>query len=132
MFYNKDSLTHIGKLEKVQIGTEDFQVTHIGLRLSQEEEANIIEVLRDNSDLFTWKPSYMPGVDPNVVCHHLSLDPSSKAVMHRKQKNREEKRKVITEEVDKLLKAKFIWEIKYPTWLSNVFMVKKKSKKWRM
>lgn len=83
-------------------------------------------ILRNNVDHFAWKPSDMPGIDSNVVCHQLSLDPSSKVVMQRKQKNREEKRKTITEDVGKLLKVRFIHEIKYPTWLSNVVMVNKK------
>ena len=38
----------------------------------------------------------------------------------------------IEEEVHKLLKARFIREEKYPTWLANVVMVKKPSGKWRM
>src|ERR1044071_3524152 len=36
------------------------------------------------------------------------------------------------EEVDKLLKAGFIRESKYPIWLSNVVLVKKAYGKWRM
>lgn len=39
---------------------------------------------------------------------------------------------MITKEVGKLLKVGFIQEIKCATWLSNVFMVKKKSVKWHM
>lgn len=80
----------------MQIGVKDFQVTQIGSGLSQEEEANIIKVLRENVDLFAWKPSEIPRIDPIVVCHHLSLDPSSNALMQRKQKNGEEKRKDVT------------------------------------
>ena len=39
---------------------------------------------------------------------------------------------MIGEEVDKLLKAKFIKEAHYPEWLANVVMVKKPNKKWRI
>lgn len=46
-----DRLVPIGELRKVQIGTEDFQVTQIGSGLSQEEETDIIKILRDNIDL---------------------------------------------------------------------------------
>jgi hypothetical protein len=35
-------------------------------------------------------------------------------------------------EVHRLLEAKFIEPVAYPTWLSNVVMVQKKSGKWRM
>lgn len=36
------------------------------------------------------------------------------------------------EEAYKLLKANFIREVEYPSWLANVVMVKKRSEKWRM
>ena len=42
----------------------------------------------------------------------------------------EEWRKVIKEEVDKLLNAKFIREVWYSTWLTNIVMVKKANDKW--
>lgn len=54
------------------------------MRLPQEEEPDIIKTLKDNVDLFAWKPSDMPEIDPNVVCHQLSLDPTSKVVIQRK------------------------------------------------
>lgn len=44
----------------------------------------------------------------------------------------EEKRQAAREETNKLLKARFPKEIKYPTWLSNVVLVKKSNGKWRM
>ena len=44
----------------------------------------------------------------------------------------EERRRLVREEVDKLLKANFIREVRYSTWLSNVVMVKKANDKWRM
>ena len=39
---------------------------------------------------------------------------------------------VIQAEVDNLLKAGFIREIKYPEWLANVVVVPKKCGKWRV
>lgn len=47
-------------------------------------------------------------------------------------KTRGEKEEAITEEVWKFINARFIQEVKYPTWLSNIVMVKKKIGKWRM
>lgn len=38
----------------------------------------------------------------------------------------------MAEETKKLVKAKFIREVQYPSWLSNVVMVKKSNGKWRM
>ena len=81
-------------------------------------------------DLFAWKPADMPSLNPNIVCHHLALDPAIKLVAQRKQKEGEETRRDVEDEVRKLMKADFIKEIKYPTCLANIVMVNKKSGKW--
>ncbi|XP_059650116.1 uncharacterized protein LOC132295866 [Cornus florida] len=39
---------------------------------------------------------------------------------------------IIAEEVDQLLEAGFIREVQYPAWLSNVVVVQKKNRKWRV
>jgi hypothetical protein len=39
----------------------------------------------------------------------------------------EEKRKVIVEEIRKLLEAKFIKEVHHPEWLANPVLVKKRA-----
>jgi hypothetical protein len=44
----------------------------------------------------------------------------------------DEKTEVAKAEVHRLLEARFIEPIAYPTWLANVVMVQKKSGKWRM
>jgi hypothetical protein len=44
----------------------------------------------------------------------------------------EERRRAVDEEVKKLVDARFISEIKYPTWLANTVLVKKANGKWRM
>ena len=36
------------------------------------------------------------------------------------------------EEVEKLLTTVFIREVYYPEWLTNIVMVKKSNRKWRM
>jgi hypothetical protein len=44
----------------------------------------------------------------------------------------DEKTEAAKAEVHRLLEAKFIEPVAYPTWLSNVVMVQKKSGKWRI
>jgi hypothetical protein len=44
----------------------------------------------------------------------------------------DEKTDAVKAEVHRLLEAKFIEPIAYPTWLANVVMVQKKNRKWRM
>jgi len=42
----------------------------------------------------------------------------------------EERCKAVKEEVDKLLRANFIREVRFFTWLTNIVMVKKANGKW--
>jgi len=47
----------------------------------------------------------MPGIDPNFLCHRLTMDPQVKPVRQRRRKFNEERRQVIKEETKKLLSA---------------------------
>ncbi|MCI62668.1 hypothetical protein A2U01_0083925, partial [Trifolium medium] len=67
----------------------------------------------------------MPGIDVRVITHKLSISSETKPIPQRKRKVGEERRAAIEEEVAKLRSACFIEEIKYPSWLANVVMVKK-------
>ncbi|CAJ2643996.1 unnamed protein product [Trifolium pratense] len=105
----------IEDLEQVQIGDYPHQTTSLGTALPSEERRRIIKILKDNADLFAWKPSDMPGIDEGVITHKLSISPSTKPVSQRKRKVGEERRVAIAEEVEKLKEAGFIEEIKYPS-----------------
>lgn len=76
----EDSLTPIEDVKTIQIGAQSLQTTQISSSLSLEEEAEIIRILRENIDLFTWKPTNMPSIDPKIAFHHLALDLSIKPI----------------------------------------------------
>jgi len=104
----------------------------IGTTLSREMEENLKHTLRRNLDVFAWSAKDMPGIYPNFICHRLAIDRTARPVQQKKPKMSMEKQKAVQEETHKLVKAKFIREVKYPIWLANVVMVKKTSVKWRM
>jgi hypothetical protein len=74
----------------------------------------------------------MPGIPREVTEHALEIRAGSKPVKQRLCRFNAEKRKVIDEEVHKLLETGFINEVHHPEWLANPVLVKKKSGKWRM
>ena len=74
----------------------------------------------------------MPGIDPSVVVHKLNVDPAHKPIIPKFHRFNLERYMAISEEVDKLLKAKFIGEAHYPGWLANIVMMKKPNGKWRI
>jgi hypothetical protein len=62
----------------------------------------------------------------------LGIDPSVRPKKQQLRKMFGEKTEVAKAEVHRLLEAKFIELIAYPTWLANVVMVQKKNEKCRM
>jgi len=81
---------------------------------------------------FAWSSANMPGIDPDFLCHRLTMDEKVKPVVQRQKKFNEEKCLVIREETQKLFVVGHIREIQYPEWLANVVLVKKENGKWRM
>jgi hypothetical protein len=82
--------------------------------------------------MFAWSPSDMPGIPREVAEHSLEIRAGSKPVKQRLRRFDEEKRKIIGEEIQKLLTAGFIKEVHHPDWLANPVLVKKKNGKMRM
>ncbi|KAL5565706.1 hypothetical protein UlMin_028870 [Ulmus minor] len=74
----------------------------------------------------------MPGIDPDVIVHHLNIDPNFKPIKQKRRTFNAERYMAINTEVDKLLKAGFIEEANYPNWIANVVLVKKANGNWRV
>ena len=72
----------------------------------------------------------MTGVNPENASHKLNVLPSARPIRQKVQRFHPDRHQIIQAEVDNLLKAGFIREVKYPEWLANVVVVPKKGGKW--
>ncbi|CAL8168152.1 unnamed protein product [Prunus armeniaca] len=105
----------------------------IGSHLSPDEKVELTTFLQNNKDMFAWSPSDMPGIDPNIICHRLHVNPACKPVAQKRRNFAPERVAIIEAEIDKLLAADFIEEVSYSEWLANVVLVAKQEKgKWRV
>jgi hypothetical protein len=68
----------------------------------------------------------MPSIPKEVTKHALEIRAGSKPVKQRLRHFDEEKRRVIDEEIHKLLEAEFIKEVHHSEWLTNPVLVKKR------
>ena len=68
----------------------------------------------------------MLGLSLSLVTHKLKVDPNARLLKQPPRKYRLDVEEKIKAEVNKLLKAGFIEEIKCPNWLANIVLVKKK------
>ncbi|WOL05276.1 hypothetical protein Cni_G14003 [Canna indica] len=67
-------------LDPVQIEISPEQVTYIRAHLPNDLKARLSTLLKSNADLFTWTLVYKPGIDPQVICHRLAIDPRVKPI----------------------------------------------------
>ena len=91
-----------------------------------------MDYLKEHKDVFAWSHEDIPDIDPSVIIHKLNVDPNHELLIQKCRRFNPEQYTMISEEVDKLLKAKFVREAHYPEWLANVVMVKKPNGKLRI
>ncbi|XP_019237255.1 PREDICTED: uncharacterized protein LOC109217453 [Nicotiana attenuata] len=71
-------------------------------------------------------------IPKDIATHRLNIDPLYPPVRQIRRKFNAAIIEAVSEEVDKLLTNDSIRESKYPQWVANMVMIKKKNGKWRM
>jgi hypothetical protein len=118
----------IDELEEINIGTDDDpRPIFISKHLSKESKEEYHKFLSANKDVFAWSYEEMPGLDPAVVVHKLAVRKDVPPVKQGQRRYRPELLPQIEAEVDKLIAAGFIREVKYPKWVSSIVPTKKKN-----
>ena len=68
----------------------------------------------------------MPGIDPSIVVHEIETYPTAKPVRKKLRQIHPRKAAAIKVEIEKLLKAGFIYPVPLMKWVSNIVPVNKK------
>ena len=97
--------------------------TYVSSLLSNAKKEQIQQVLLHNMDVFVWTQLNMAGINPVHASHKLNVIPSARSIRHKVRCFHPDRHQVIQVEVDNLLKARFIREIKYLEWLANDVVV---------
>ena len=74
----------------------------------------------------------MTGISKNIITHKLGIDKSYRPIHQKRRKFAPEWNLIIQEQVERLLRAGMIREVKFPRWLADVVVVQKKNGKWRV
>ncbi|KAJ4713136.1 Retrovirus-related Pol polyprotein from transposon 17.6 [Melia azedarach] len=123
----------VEELEAIPVCEDDpTKVVKVGTQLTSDVRTSLVEFLVEYSDAFAWSHSDMPGISLSIISHRLNVDSIHRPVRQKRRAFNQERYDAIEEEVDKLLRAWFIRESKYPDWVSNVVLVRKPNGKWRM
>ncbi|GAU46144.1 hypothetical protein TSUD_401460 [Trifolium subterraneum] len=80
-----------GEFELVPLGEDPTKGVNIGADLPDLVKRQLKACLRENAKLFAWSAAEMPGIDPEVACHQLTIDPRASAVVQRRRKQSPEK-----------------------------------------
>lgn len=113
-------------VDEVALYDDDpHKVVKVDLTEVPQRREEIIKLLRKYRDVFAWSPLDMTGVSPTIITHRLNIDPAVKPVRQKKRTFAADRNQGIHKEVDQLLKADTLFDVKYPTWLANPVMVRK-------
>ena len=72
----------------------------------------------------------MTRINPNFIKHKLNVLPEARPVEQRGKRSATEHVDDVIKDVEKLKEASAITEVLYPSLLSNIVVVKKKTGKW--
>ena len=104
----------------------------IEANLSKAEETKLIETLPGIKKSFAWSASDLKGVSRDIIQHSLDINPKMKPRKQKQRKMFEDRILAAKAEMQRLLDANVIREVKYSEWLTNVVLVLKKNGKMRM
>jgi hypothetical protein len=103
-----------------------FENVHIGASCSLDEIVTYTSLFKEFCDIFTWSYEEMPGIDPAIVVHEIKTYPGAKPIWKRLHPVHPRKAATIKLEVEKLLKAGFIYPVALTEWVSNPVPIDKK------
>ncbi|GAU51501.1 hypothetical protein TSUD_76100 [Trifolium subterraneum] len=98
------------KFELVPLGEDPTKGVKVAADLPDLVKRQLKACLKENAELFAWSAAEMPGIDPEVACHQLTIDPRASVVVQRRRKQSTEKAEAARKAVKDLLEADFIAE----------------------
>ena len=108
------------------------QRVRVNTALPRDTLSKLEALLKENVDVFAWCPSDMTGIPRDVAEHELRIPPNVKPIVQKKRSLAPERSKAACQEVDKLVEAGILREVKYQSWVANPVMVRKPDDSWRM
>lgn len=86
-----------------------------------EEQELLAAFLRGRKVNFAWTYDDMPGLDPDIVVHHLAIYPKAKHIRQKLRKMHPQIALLVKMELKKILDVGFIWLIDYLEWSQTLY-----------
>ena len=114
------------KIDLANLG-EDSKLAYIATYLELNTKIELIVILQEFQDVFSWSSKDLKGVDPKICQHTIPMKDDAKPSRQRPYTYNDTFARKIKEEIDKLLAAEFIYEIEHTEWVSPIVVVPKKN-----
>ena len=99
---------------------------HIGKNNSIDETEEYRALFKEFCNIFAWYYEEIPGIDPSIVVHEIKIYPTARPIRQKLRQVHLQKAAAIKAEVEKLLKARFIYPVPLIELVSNIIPVNKK------
>lgn len=124
--FHEQSPILIEPTQSINIGiTEAVKNIHLAESLTEEESSAFIIFFKEHQINFAWSYINIPGVDPHLIMHHLSISLGVKSVKQKLRQMIPQVALMVKTELKKLLDFGFIRPIDYAEWISNIVPVSK-------
>jgi hypothetical protein len=109
--FAEGNLSNISPMIPIDISVKPGIVenVHIGASCSPDEIVTYTSLFKEFRDIFAWSYEEMPGIDPTIIVHEIKTYPRAKPLRQRLRPVHPRKAATIKLEVEKLLKAGFIY-----------------------
>jgi hypothetical protein len=129
---NEGKLGHgfssVDHLDEVGIGDGMIhRSTYISSKLSEEQKEQVCIIIQEFVDCFAWEYTEILGLSRDLVKHRLTIKPGFRPYKQPPRSFNPILHGRIKEEIDRLLKAKFIQPCSYVEWVCNIVHVEKKN-----
>ncbi|KAK2354765.1 hypothetical protein QL285_092243 [Trifolium repens] len=115
-------------LEEIDIGNGSLKrPTYISANITSNLKEKLVLLLKEFSDCFAWDYNEMPGLNREMVELRLPIKAGKKPVKQLPKRFAPEIMFKIKEEIERLLRSKFIRTARYVEWLANIVPVIKKN-----
>ena len=120
-------------LEEVDIGLGDKpRPTYVSAKLDPNIKGQLIKLLKEYRDYFTWEYHEMLGLSRSIVEHRLPTKEGYRPFRQHPRRCAPKWYKAVKDEIKRLYDAGFIRPCRYAEWISNIVLAEKKNGKIRV
>jgi hypothetical protein len=116
-------------MRKVNIGTYKFpKYVNLGVDCTTEEVDKYISLFKEYIDVFAWTYNDLKAYDETIFQHIIPLREETKPVKQKIRMMNPKLKPLVKIELEKLKKVGKIYPIRHSDWLSNLVIVRKKTR----